>query len=339
MNPKVSIIVPVYNVSGYLRRCLDSLLCQTLRELEIIAVDDGSTDGCARILDEYAARDERVVVVHQENGGLSAARNAGLLLARGEYIGFVDSDDAARPDMFRAMSEAADSYGCEVVQCGHFNVSDEGTTRKASRKLPAGGPFSAAELFSKMPRAHTRQCLCFCWRFLFSHRLLRENGILFDPELKYCEDAPFNLAAILKANAVYVLEKRLYLYTHRSDSIIRTPFKPELEQHLNRQYLMKLELLAGTEVGGNAAFMDDMYYYNLYTMMKMMVNNIYDGGGNVTRGLKKILGLEMIRDSFRHVPLSRFKDEPVIWLSMLAAKYRCPPLLKFLNDKFLRKVK
>ena len=98
--PLVSIVVPVYKVEKYLERCVKSLLCQTLHDIEIILVDDGSPDRCPQICDEYASRDERIKVVHKRNGGLSSARNAGLLVATGSYIGFVDSDDDVRIDMY-----------------------------------------------------------------------------------------------------------------------------------------------------------------------------------------------------------------------------------------------
>ena len=92
-NPIISIIVPIYNVEEYLPKCIDSILNQTYKELEVILVDDGSPDSCGKICDRYAKKDERVKVIHQKNGGLSAARNSGLDCANGEYIGFVDSDD------------------------------------------------------------------------------------------------------------------------------------------------------------------------------------------------------------------------------------------------------
>jgi len=333
----VSVIVPVYNVSGYLKRCLDSLLGQTLREIEVIAVDDGSTDGSADILDEYAARDPRLLVVRQENMGLSAARNTGLSLAGGEYIGFVDSDDAAEPEMFRLMARAAEENGCDAVQCGHISVADGEDVRKLVPCLPKDEVLTVEALFEAMPQAHTKQCLCFCWRFLFSRRLLRENGIRFDPGLKYCEDTPFNLHALLKAKSVVVIAPCLYRYTHRPGSIIRARVKPGLEDHLNRQYLMKRAMLKESPVGKNRAFMDDMYYYSLYTLMRMMTGNLYHGDkADIMSGLKKMIRLEMIRDSFKSIPLSRFKNEPVVYLIMLAAKYKMARLLKFLNDRIYK---
>ena len=93
MSPKVSIIVPVYNVEKYLKRCVDSLVGQTLKDIEIILVDDGSPDGCPKMCDDFVATDSRIKVVHKPNGGLGSARNAGLEVAKGEYVAFVDSDD------------------------------------------------------------------------------------------------------------------------------------------------------------------------------------------------------------------------------------------------------
>ena len=101
--PKLSIIVPVYKVEQYLHKCIDSILSQTFTDFELILIDDGSPDRCGEICDEYAAKDDRIIVIHQKNRGVSAARNAGLDIARGEYIGFVDSDDWIEPEMYESM--------------------------------------------------------------------------------------------------------------------------------------------------------------------------------------------------------------------------------------------
>lgn len=124
-NPKISVIIPVYNVEPYLRRCLDSVIRQTYTNLEIILVDDGSTDGSSEVCDEYKANDSRILVIHKENGGVSSARNAGLDAATGEWIGFVDADDWIEPDMYEYMLGMTQKYGADVVQCGLF--FDEGT--------------------------------------------------------------------------------------------------------------------------------------------------------------------------------------------------------------------
>lgn len=114
----ISVIVPVYNVEALLPRCLDSILAQTKKELEIILVDDGSTDGCGRICEEYAARDERITVIHKENGGLTSAWKAGAAAASGRYLGFVDSDDWIDADMYEKMWASAQKYASDIVVCG-----------------------------------------------------------------------------------------------------------------------------------------------------------------------------------------------------------------------------
>ncbi len=116
----VSVIVPVYNVEPYLRKCLDSIIGQTYENLEILLIDDGSTDHSGDICDDYEKRDERICVFHTENGGLSAARNLGLDYANGEYIGFVDSDDWIEPDMYEVLFHSATETGADIVECGFY---------------------------------------------------------------------------------------------------------------------------------------------------------------------------------------------------------------------------
>lgn len=121
--PKISIIVPVYKVEPYLRKCLDSIVNQTYENLEIILVDDGSPDNCGAICDEYAARDERIRVIHKENGGVSSARNAGLDVAVGDWIGFVDADDQIEMDMFAALLKNAEAFHSDISICGFLSLT------------------------------------------------------------------------------------------------------------------------------------------------------------------------------------------------------------------------
>ncbi len=125
----ISVIVPVYKVEPYLRKCLNSIVNQTYRELQIILIDDGSPDNCGKICDEYAVKDDRIVVVHKENGGLSSARNAGLEIAEGKYIGFVDSDDWIELDMYEYLFDRAEKTGAEIAVCA-FMVESKRKTSK-----------------------------------------------------------------------------------------------------------------------------------------------------------------------------------------------------------------
>ena len=133
--PKVSIIVPVYNTKNYLRECVDSLIGQTLQDIEIILVDDGSTDGSSEICDEYALTDARIKVIHKPNGGLSSARNCGMDAADGEYFAFVDSDDVCDSKMYEHMVSVADEKNVKMVICSANYWSDNCVQPIPSKEL------------------------------------------------------------------------------------------------------------------------------------------------------------------------------------------------------------
>ena len=134
VSPLVSIVVPVYNVEDYLTECIESLLTQTLAEIEIILVDDGATDRCPSICDDYAKRDARIKVIHKENGGLSDARNAGIAVCTGEYIGFVDSDDTVEPDMYELLYCNANKYASDISMCRSNRIVNRSIIRTNTSK-------------------------------------------------------------------------------------------------------------------------------------------------------------------------------------------------------------
>lgn len=125
----ISVIVPIYNVADYLSKCIDSIINQTYRDLEIILVDDGSTDDCPKICDAYKEKDNRIIVIHKENGGLSDARNAGIEIAKGEYISFIDSDDYIDESMYETMLSNLEATDADLCICGFDRVNDNGEVR------------------------------------------------------------------------------------------------------------------------------------------------------------------------------------------------------------------
>lgn len=132
MNPKISIIVPVYKAEPYLKKCVDSILMQTFIDFELLLINDGSPDNCGVICDDYAKQDSRIVVIHKENGGQSSARNVGLDAAIGEYVGFVDSDDWIEPDMFESLYQACVNHDCDVACCTSTIYFSHKTVRTGS---------------------------------------------------------------------------------------------------------------------------------------------------------------------------------------------------------------
>ena len=122
----ISIIVPAYNIEKFVERCLESISAQTYQDLEIIVVDDGSTDSTAEVIDQYRKKDDRVIAIHKQNGGVSTARSAGLAIATGEYIGFVDGDDYIEPQMFERLLTNMRKYGADISHCGYKMIFPDG---------------------------------------------------------------------------------------------------------------------------------------------------------------------------------------------------------------------
>ena len=211
---KISVIVPVYNVETYLARCVDSILNQSYANLEVILVDDGSKDASGSICEKYAEKDNRIRVIHKENGGLSSARNAGLDVACGEYITFVDSDDWIEPLAYGWMMEAMVRYDVKMVCAGRYDV-DGATGEKTVGLCPQkeevlSGEEMAGRIFT-WDNCDSSACDKLYHRSLFeNHRY--PLGVV-------CEDLPVTYRIALEAGRVGMLPKAVYNYYHRPGSI------------------------------------------------------------------------------------------------------------------------
>lgn len=211
---KVSIIVPVYKVEPYLDKCISSIVNQTYTNLEIILVDDGSPDQCPQMCDAWAEKDARIRVIHKENGGLSDARNAGMAVATGEYIAFVDSDDWIAPDLYTHLYRRLTEDHSDISACGVQMVWEDGTpprilTRMGNHVLSKEEAMQAIieESWLKQP----------VWYKLYKTNLIKD--ILF-PVGKYHEDVFWSYQAVDKANKVSVSDYIGYYYLQRNDSIM-----------------------------------------------------------------------------------------------------------------------
>ena len=218
--PLISIIVPVFNTEPYLRRCVDSVLVQTHGNLEVILVDDGSTDGSGEICDEYVIADARVRVLHQSNKGVSAARNAGLDIATGEWVGFVDSDDWVLPSMYKELLDAAVASGKQMSSCGYTKVEINGTESLVTcDDLPR--TLTQTEALTNILKCGFFEgfmCNKLYWAVLFRVVPLAR----FDTELTYCEDLLFNVEILNKLDGMAFVSKALYCYCMRKDSATYT---------------------------------------------------------------------------------------------------------------------
>ena len=208
---KVSIIVPVYNVEKYLKRCLDSLVMQTLDGIEIICINDGSTDKSLEILNEYGTS---ITIINQENAGLSCARNAGLQIAQGEYIGFVDSDDWVDLDFFEKLYKAAKKHDADVAVAGilrlhkfgkkyHLRFKDEIVTNDVNKK------FELCEVPDKW----------YVWNKIYKKETLLNNSIKFVENLIF-EDCIFTPQALHKLNTLVTVPNTYYYYWRHANSTV-----------------------------------------------------------------------------------------------------------------------
>ena len=214
MEKLISVIVPVYNVEAYLRRCVDSLVTQTYQNLEILLVDDGSQDGSGAICDEYAARDPRVRVIHKRNGGLSSARNIAIDQAKGEYLTFVDSDDWLEADACRVLADGLERYGAGIACIGNWNVDSE-TGEKTLGVCPEReecltGEEMAGRIFT------WDGCDSAACDKIYRRELFRERRY---PEGRVCEDVPVTYLLALDAGRTVLLNQPLYNYFQRPGSI------------------------------------------------------------------------------------------------------------------------
>lgn len=204
---KVSIIVPVYNTGEYLNKCIESILNQSLRELELILIDDGSTDNSGFICDGYAKKDGRIKVIHKVNEGVSIARNTGIAVADGEYIGFVDSDDWIDGEMYADLYRLAAERKADIVMCDAVTVYGNGkrendTITQLSESTALDKGYITPSLLMEIAGA--------AWRCIYRKELLRDNDIDFPVGLKFSEDRIFNILAIGKSNNVYYLKESYY---------------------------------------------------------------------------------------------------------------------------------
>ncbi len=209
---KISVIVPVYKVEPYLRKCLDSIVNQTYRNLEIILVDDGSPDKCGTICDEYAAKDGRIVVIHKKNGGVSSARNAGLTRATGAWIGWVDPDDWVEPDMYEYLLENAKRYGADIAVCGLYKVY---SNRRERFSVEKARQLDNAQGMEEILENDVLQSYC-CDK-LWRRELWR--GIAF-PLGKIFEDMRITPLIFQRAKKTVLLPEAKYFYRQHGESIV-----------------------------------------------------------------------------------------------------------------------
>jgi glycosyltransferase involved in cell wall biosynthesis len=240
--PRISVIIPAYNVENFLPRALDSILDQRLSDIEVLVVDDGSADGTGRVCDEYAAKDERVRTLHQKNGGAPAARNAAIALARGEYIYFMDADDWAEKDMLSDMYALARDTGAEMVVAGFYidTYTSETDFWQEKKALPDALYTDAASFRKAATGLFDNNLLYTPWNKLFlAERIMRENIRFRNTKM---DDFPFNIDYIRDVSTVAVTEKAYYHFTRARSESETAGYYPQMFQKRQEEHGWMVEL-------------------------------------------------------------------------------------------------
>ena len=235
----ISVIIPVYNVEEYLKRCVDSVINQVNTTLEIILVDDGSTDSSGKICEDYAANYPEIKCLHIKNSGPSTAKNAGYDLAQGNYVAFIDSDDEIKPNMFSEMLQSGYKHNADIVCCNYIQINEDRTFEHTEHTgleyvLNQDEAIKAILLKDKIYSQ--------CWTKIYKRTTMMENHIRNINGLKTDEDFIYNIQAFPCSQTVCIVDKPLYIYSHRTKSLSKDYFKNHINLYIDNR-ILRLELL------------------------------------------------------------------------------------------------
>lgn len=233
LQPLVSIIIPVYNLADYLPQCLDSVQGQSYENIQVLLVNDGSTDASLAICREYARRDSRFQLIDKANSGVSDSRNQALDRAEGKYIQFLDGDDWLTPDATEALVHAAESTGADLVLAHFYRVADE---RMAPRgHIKKERVLTRQEFAEEMMKAPANYYYGVLWNKLYRRSIIDSRRLRFDSQVNWCEDFLFNLEYIERVRLVSAVPKPIYYYRKRENSLVTS------QASLRRTIAMKMQ--------------------------------------------------------------------------------------------------
>lgn len=315
MDCKVSVVIPFYNGIEYLEDCVRSVQAQTLREIEILLVDDGSSDGAGELADRLASEDARIRVIHQENQGLSGARNSGIDASGGDYIGFVDADDLVDPQMYEKLYDAAVSLSCELVTCTYNSFRETGLIAITKPRFPMRTRLSPQEIRKQMPHLVGDGSLMFVWRRLYAASLIRGRNIRFDRALRICEDATFVMECLLRADGVAAIEDCLYHYRYVPTSLIRSKkYTPHMTPSMLRQYEVKKQLVHAYLADAEPQMLSSLADYTFRHISRLIFTNLFRKPDKRYREFRAAVRAPIFRDLPHWLDLRAHRSRSLDWV-------------------------
>ncbi len=321
-NAKVSVIVPVYNVEPYIDRCMESLLGQSLKDIEIILVDDGSPDNCPQICDKYAEQYDNVKVVHQANAGLGPARNSGMQVATGDYIGFVDSDDWTGPEMFERLYEAAVRDNADIVASGHQDWTDGKVTKTKIHPL-AGTTIKTKQeienirknLYGHSPEDSVVEAFPMSvWIAIYRRKMIQDNALKFKEILS--EDTIFNLTAYKCAEVITFTDGTDYCYRKENQPSITQSFS---DKKLLRyqDFLTTLSQMANEETDDDCRIRAKRMAIDYCRLYVGLVDNSGDSFKEKKAHLRKFAQTEEIKSCWEGYPTEMLPVQQRVFHQMI----------------------
>lgn len=219
-NCKVSLVIPVYNVEKFLKKCLDTVLLQNFKDFEVILIDDGSTDTSGTICDEYQKKDNRINVIHKDNGGVSEARNLGILNASGDYLIFIDSDDYIKDDYIKLLVDGIES-GPFQLACADYYISFNNNIEIHSRNDGMKENYTSVDGVNELINKEKYQG--YLWNKIFNRKIIVQNCIFFDTSIKIWEDLLFCLQYMKCIDTLIYIRTPIYFYVQHQNSAISNP--------------------------------------------------------------------------------------------------------------------
>lgn len=283
----ISVIVPIYNAEKFLPKCLDSIKNQTYKDLEIILVNDGSSDGSGLICEKYSNGDKRFIVIHKSNGGVSSARNTALKIAKGKYIGFVDPDDWIEPNMFEKLYNLMNDNQVDMSICGYSKETNAGIilSNSIDKEIKK---FNQKQAINEI--IDNSSIKGYLWNKLFkADKILNEHKLYFDEKIHFCEDLLFCCQYLLKSESAVFDNTKYYHYIIHEKSVSQSNF--------NNRKLTALQAISKIVdlLHENKKFLDSKKYINLY--MHMNISLLMHGleEGKIEKNVQKKLKANLFR--------------------------------------------
>ncbi|MCD7033155.1 glycosyltransferase [Metabacillus sp. GX 13764] len=322
MEKLISVVVPIYNQEKWLAQCIESILDQPYQNIEILLIDDGSTDTSFQICEHYNLKDHRVKVVKKTNGGVSSARNTGIIAANGSFITFIDPDDTISYQYFTDLYSLADKNECEVVVCGYttFPTNKHVVPGFALNKVMTG-----KELILSSRYVHSNNDLCFSWRYFYNLDTLRKNNSMFNEQLFIGEDVIFNLEVLAKSKRVIAVSESYYKYTiNNPESVMRTSYKPQLLNNLSVQYEVRKIVSADNGLNRIKTYRNDLANYNIKNIYALLINNLINKNdkNHYEKEIREIVNSKLVREGLKEIGFSYNCKSIKEYIYFLALKYK-----------------